>query len=496
MKKLIFISLALLCYLNVTTAQVQYKNHNLTTKKIKDIAIQSEQQYFESKTLKERNYLTKTPKTKSLIWRPDTIITYDTLNNLYERHTRTFDNHGNSLVELIEVWVFNAWENGVRFTYTYDTHGNELTMLFETWDTNGWINDIKITRTYNSNGNMILVILEQWESGAWANYQKGILTYDSNGNELTSTVQQWDVNAWLNNERYTSTYNINNKILTYLYEVWQTSAWENSGKDTYTYDANGNVVTDLYQDWQTNAWVNAGRDTYTYDVHGNELTDLYEQWQTSSWENSNRATFTYDANGNTLIEFYEDWQSSINSNTKAWEIAQINTYTYDSNENISTVLIELSQNFKATSSTKYSFTYDSNGNSLTGKCENLISTNWLPQMGLIPIFSVKENIYEVYAYSYQAHYKSFASGISEISVNRSLFVFPNPATNYITVNCTSLNENKETMISVFNTQGQLLMQVPILQENQNIDISGLASGVYFLKLKNNVNTNVVKVIKE
>ena len=498
MKKLICISLALLCYFSIANAQGQNKNNNLNHKKIKDFAISSKKQHFDIKTLREGNYLTQNPKTKSLIWRPDTIVTYDTLNNLFERLTRIYDVHGNCLVELMQQWTNNDWENVIRFTYTYDLNGNESTMLFEICDTNMWVNDTKVTRTFDANGNMTLAIVEFWDVNAWVNAMKGIITYDSHGNELTAITQQWDTNVWVNSDRETSTYNSNNNKLTYLDEVWQTNAWENSSKDTYTYDASGNLLTDIFQDWQTNAWENAGRDTYTYDINGNELTELYEQWHTNTWENSNKATFTYNTHGNPLTEVYEDWQPTLKDhiNIKAWDISRQVTYTYDSNENILNVLIESWQNYKEMSTIKFSFTYDTNGNSLTGKCEKLNSTNWLPEMGFLPIYAAKEALFEVTAYRYQASFKSFNTKIAEFNANKSLYIYPNPATNNITVNYTSLNENKGSMIAIYNIQGQLLQQVPLQQENQQIDISALSKGVYLLKLNNSPNTAVVKIVKE
>lgn len=76
----------------------------------------------------------------------------------------------------------------------------------------------------------------------------------------------------------------------------------------------------------------------------------------------------------------------------------------------------------------------------------------------------------------------------------SMNVYPNPANYNITIEY--LSKSKEVMISIYNLQGQLLLQQLLWQEKSVIDISKLAKGVYILELSDRGNTIVTKLVKE
>ena len=61
---------------------------------------------------------------------------------------------------------------------------------------------------------------------------------------------------------------------------------------------------------------------------------------------------------------------------------------------------------------------------------------------------------------------------------KSIRIYPNPTNYFINI----LNLKEESMIEVFNTQGQILIQ---RRAKTNIDISMLENGIYFIKTENN-----------
>ena len=221
-------------------------------------------------------------------------------------------------------------------------------------------------------------------------------------------------------------------------------------------DTQGNVLIRTAEYWQTNAWVNYERYTYTYDTNGNMLTYIREQWQTNSWVNYGRATYTYDANGNMLTDIREQWQ------TNAW-----------------------------VNYSRYTYTYDTNGNSITGKYEKW-QGNWQPDITVLNLYSNKNIIYNVdTVYRYQASYKSFTSGIPEIAANSNLIVYPNPATNNITI-----ESSQQAVIEILNIQGQLIKSVAANVNKTNIDISALLSGVYLVEVKTEKEVVIRKFVKD
>jgi len=79
--------------------------------------------------------------------------------------------------------------------------------------------------------------------------------------------------------------------------------------------------------------------------------------------------------------------------------------------------------------------------------------------------------------------------------NTELFVYPNPANNFLSI---ELNNNNSVLstVSICNIQGQQLLKTQLLQSISIIDISFLADGIYFLKVENEDNVAVKKFVKE
>ncbi len=91
---------------------------------------------------------------------------------------------------------------------------------------------------------------------------------------------------------------------------------------------------------------------------------------------------------------------------------------------------------------------------------------------------------------------SITTGIEKNNIFSSFEVFPNPAKDKITIKLKQGIKLNNTIISIFDIQGQLLLQQAIKLEKTEININGLTNGVYILKLNSNDKTEVTKFVKE
>ena len=80
-------------------------------------------------------------------------------------------------------------------------------------------------------------------------------------------------------------------------------------------------------------------------------------------------------------------------------------------------------------------------------------------------------------------YKINNTGINSISDNtiNTISVYPNPANDNITIENTSLNNNKDEMISIYNIQGQLLIQQQCRKLKLILILQGLQEGCILWK---------------
>ena len=87
------------------------------------------------------------------------------------------------------------------------------------------------------------------------------------------------------------------------------------------------------------------------------------------------------------------------------------------------------------------------------------------------------------------------TGIEEINNNAgNIAVYPNPPNDNITIDIVSLTKGES--ISIYDIQGQLILQQPLQHAKTNINISTLAKGVYFVKVKTENGMEVKKIVKE
>jgi len=70
------------------------------------------------------------------------------------------------------------------------------------------------------------------------------------------------------------------------------------------------------------------------------------------------------------------------------------------------------------------------------------------------------------------------TGLSEISDHNLITAFPNPAIDKISIEVNTIDKNANLLI--YNIHGQLLTQQKVYRKKTDIDISGFAKGIYFV----------------
>jgi len=95
---------------------------------------------------------------------------------------------------------------------------------------------------------------------------------------------------------------------------------------------------------------------------------------------------------------------------------------------------------------------------------------------------------------------NLCTGIDEIDINPSILVYPNPATDQISLTVSGWNSSNAKIL-IYNVYGQNVSELfsgKITEQNWNrsFDISSLTKGVYFIEVSGeNVKTRVFKVVK-
>jgi hypothetical protein len=90
-------------------------------------------------------------------------------------------------------------------------------------------------------------------------------------------------------------------------------------------------------------------------------------------------------------------------------------------------------------------------------------------------------------------YYDAPTGINELQKSR-LSIYPNPATDKITIEISGVTE--ENNLSIVNIEGMELIRQKITDNKTEIDIGNLPSGVYFVRLTDEKTVEMGKIIKQ
>jgi hypothetical protein len=149
----------------------------------------------------------------------------------------------------------------------------------------------------------------------------------------------------------------------------------------------------------------------------------------------------------------------------------------------------------------YTYTYDANGNAVSGDCFQWDGQNWVQDMlGIIEIYYNNRNDYECFIASHvEASYISI-TGIEEVPDENitEFYCKPNPACRQTTINIRLANEI-DGEIGLFSINGNNLIKIykGIIQQGENsfiLNTEQLAPGMYFIKLSSVSYSKSIKIL--
>jgi len=345
----------------------------------------------------------------------------------------------NDMVPQTATWQ-DTYGDKYRVQYEYDENEFYLnTEMYEVFWDSVWQEYEMISYEYDFNGNVLEMLVSDFDGEEWWDMGKATFEYED---DLVSEVivQYWEDGEWVNEEK--AVYNYNGDNWTILYWTWNGTTW--SSNELYTYNKSAESIELLIQYMQGGAWQNDEQQFFTLDFDEHVTSILVQDWENNAWVNDNRTTYDF-ANGVFDSKIEESWDGSD------WEIT-----------------------------TKYGYIYD-NGNAINGFCMVLDGDDFVPGDGDIEM-----------AYGYSADSKSFygyevnvtyidPTGIGENGTKVSFQVYPVPAENEIQIQAEGFQKAE-----IFTLTGQMLLE----SVQNTINVSGLASGIYLLKVYDQTGNSV------
>jgi hypothetical protein len=356
--------------------------------------------------------------------------------------------------------------------YSYNGQGSlsEVVDLYYDFEFDTMVYDYKTVYRYDITGyNVIAEIEYQWmdAKGDWMVSDSAYYTY-SDDLIVQEDYYWWDDfdQEWDHDYISMYYYNGDDLIDSVVATVWNGTDYENAYKDVYEF-VGGQLSEYYYYEWDGSSWYADMYSTYTWD--GDKLTELVEQSSMTDIKelvNEYKYTYSWLPNGNLDEEIDYEWDTDLSD----WVESSKMDGVYDNTVNYEDLVLPFAYEAIEEGSPDMFFAHKVDTVFLY---EPMVTKDWV-DLGMM-------NFY----------YSTFVGVNDDPSTYSAAKVYPNPASNKINIESTGTAQ-----IQLLDISGKLISNRKI-QGNAQIDVSGLNTGIYFVKIINESGVeSVSKFIKE
>jgi hypothetical protein len=351
-------------------------------------------------------------------------------------------------------WVTNNLDK-----YNYYPNGKQH--WFNNWywgnSEEKWIASFRTESLYDEDGRLDSEIRTNWNESLaqWTNALKSEYFYDENGNDTLFQNSNWNTTTsdWYASQRYESIFDDNGYKTHELLLLWNidNQRWDSAMSKDFFNGENGRDTMHFIKYWDDNEsiWILQNKVNTYYDENGNDTLHYYfnnmtSQSDTATWAKYVKGINVFDENGRKTQESSYTWDDGLND----WTGGYMNGYTYDEHGNA--ILID-----------QYEWDRDKSEWFIGSKLNQYFSE-----------FSISK-----------------VPGIPE----QAIFLFPNPAREFIYFNGSDLS--KASLVEIYDIQGKKIMEQKI-PDSKRVSVANLSRGLYIYKIHNNGSIYSGKILKE
>jgi hypothetical protein len=295
-------------------------------------------------------------------------------------------------------------------------------------------------------------------------FDKSSFSYNSNGSKKTELIQRWSRSG---------------------------NQWQNIRKDDYLYS--GNAVITETSEWISSKWESRSKTETFYDAAKKKTYSLSYSRNTEndSWNinPSSRSEWKYDENGR-VVEYR---RQSYNNTTDTWNAPTVCIlYTYTDSGELKEELFRAKNPQTGLWDDGGKYTYSINSENRKIAVSSIpVNGAWIADGEIISSTEANGNVVRTDYYGNTAG-KSLSAyclyGYSDKIEERdtadanAVNVYPNPAVNTFEVTVPEILVGKK--MNLYDSSGKQVKTAVASHTATRVDVSGLHSGIYFLKIGN------------
>lgn len=312
---------------------------------------------------------------------------------------------------------------------------------------------------YDSLNNLSFKLFYRWDyqNNIWSSIaiMRIFYIYDSNRNLIREGIDNNNIiNEWDQFSQHDYIYNANNYLICDSLMYFLMLHWQNEEKNIYNYDNNGKLITKT-------TYNGRGLTICEYKYINNILLYEINTSPLPYQHNISKKQYYYDLNNN--IEYEIIYDTDINNNFRKRDSISFN---YDINQNC--ILTE-------------AYIWNENNNTYNQQTSECFE---------IDIFyNNMKNYTSLCGYKAKIYYK-LANGINENKIiHNNISLYPNPTNNTLTITNAAKSD-----ISIYNLLGEVVLTTKCNETNASINVSGLATGSYIVKIVSEKNVVTKKIV--
>lgn len=371
---------------------------------------------------------------------------------------------------------FHEAENRVEFGMrpgfrSFDIKQRNDSIIYLHWEDDAWEPYFKQENIYEENEDESIYVFYYylWDSYAGEWYQTDFywFQYDDDGVLKSVVWYTWD-DQWVPSSKDDYIYDEDGFLTELLKYLWDPvlAEWTPHVKSIYTYNDDGFATQRVHLQFVDGQWQNTLRETYTYDLNNQWSECIREGWHPSSeiWEYFTKTVFERDSFGDIDEEIRYLWDSD----TQSWEFSLKRTYFYDAGYATSDLLLP----FPLFSGIPHYFSH---------KLLYTLRSFW------------DNGNWEAPSQKVVYYYSEYVSVSTTESFTQELSAFPNPATDYITLQLP--DGFVAGTFCILDIQGHEVLQQE-LRGTKEIDVAALHPGLYFYILSDENDWMYGKFVKK
>ena len=340
-------------------------------------------------------------------------------------------------------------------------------------------------------------------------YAKTEISYMANHTEMN--FFEWRPTGWKPEGKYTFYHKSNiefaDSTISFSYDSIK-SVYVYQAKTIYFKNAAGKDTSEIGYEYDSNTkkWLPGWRTTYTYNAGGMILTEITYSWndEQNNWELVSKFSYTYSG-GLEIVSEYFMW-----AETEWFGFSKTETSYYPDNQIKSTTDYTLdffTFGYLKTSMVKYSYSNsvpdtimffnweDDKWNVTMFDKDNYISGSNQVKSTDSYILSTNKSASEVALFTKESvtiyNYDDDNTGVLQNQLAETR-IYPNPVNDYLNI---FIKNPQNSQIGIYDLQGRLMKSEIILNENTKIGVNDLSHGVYLIRVQNNGNHSVQKLVK-